>query len=82
MKLDLKLFATINDKAQASHFALELQKEHPTVKDLLTEIIVQIPSLEASVKSVLVAVNSEFAFPDQTINASDKIALSPPVSGG
>jgi len=82
MKLDVKLFATLKEKAQTSHFALELQKEHPTVKDLLTEIIVQIPSLESSMKSVLVAVNSEFAFPDQAINASDKIALFPPVSGG
>lgn len=82
MKLDVKLFATLKEKAQTGHFALELQKEQPTVKELLTEIIVQIPSLESSMKSALVAVNGEFAFPDQVINANDKIALFPPVSGG
>ena len=82
MKLDVKLFATLKEKAQTSHFALELQKEQPTVKDLLIEISVQKPSLASSMKSMLVAVNSEFAFLNQVINSGDEIALFPPVSGG
>jgi len=33
-------------------------------------------------KPILVAVNHEFAFPDQIISPHDEIALFPPVSGG
>ena len=82
MNLNVKLFATLKDKAQTGHLLLELKEERPTVKDLLTEIVAQRPVLESSMKSVLVAVNNEFAFPEQAINPSDEIALFPPVSGG
>ena len=44
--------------------------------------VAQQPSLESSMKSILVAVNHEFAFPDQVISPHDEIALFPPVSGG
>ena len=82
MNLNVKLFATLKDKAQTSHLLFELKEERPTVKDLLTEIVVQRPSLEVSMKSVLVAINNEFAFPEQAINPSDEIAIFPPGSGG
>lgn len=82
MNLTIKLFATLKDKAQASHLALEIKQQQPTVKDLLAEIICQKPLLGSSMKTVLVAVNKEFAFPEQTLNSNDEIALFPPVSGG
>jgi molybdopterin converting factor subunit 1 len=82
MNLTVKLFATLKDKAQASQLALELKQAHPRVTDLLAEIVAQKPALESSMKSILVAVNHEFAFPDQVISPKDEIALFPPVSGG
>jgi molybdopterin converting factor subunit 1 len=82
MKLNVKLFATIKAKAQASHLAIELENDQPTVMDLLGEISRQYPGLESSLKSVLVAVNSEYAFPEHILSGSDEIALFPPVSGG
>ncbi|MBI3340551.1 MAG: MoaD/ThiS family protein [Chloroflexi bacterium] len=82
MNLDVKLFATLKDRAQASRLALELKQEQPRVQDLLAEIVVQKPVLESSMKSVLVAVNKEFAFPEQILAPDDDIALFPPVSGG
>ncbi|MEW6401316.1 MAG: MoaD/ThiS family protein [Chloroflexota bacterium] len=82
MNLNIKLFATLKDKAQASYLLIELEEEQLTVKDLLTEIVAQIPALGSSMKSVLVAVNNEFAFSEQAINPGDEIALFPPVSGG
>ena len=82
MNVTVKLFATLKDKAQASQLALELKQPQPRVTDLLSEIVVQKPPLEASMKSILVAVNHEFAFPDQVILPHDEIALFPPVSGG
>jgi len=82
MNLTVKLFATLKDKAQASQLALELQQSAPRVADLLAEIVAQKPALETSMKSILVAVNHEFAFPDQILSPQDEIALFPPVSGG
>ena len=82
MKVNIKLFATLKDKAQTSQLVIELREEQPTVKGLLTEIVFQKPMLASSMKSVLVAVNNEFAFPEQAINPNDEIAIFPPVSGG
>ncbi|MBI5298501.1 MAG: MoaD/ThiS family protein [Chloroflexi bacterium] len=44
--------------------------------------LAQKPSLEPSIKSILVAFNHEFAFPDQILSPQDEIALFPPVSEG
>lgn len=82
MNVTIKLFATLKDKAQASQLALELKQSQPRVTDLLAEIVAQKPSLESSMKSLLVTVNHEFAFLDQVISPNDEIALFPPVSGG
>ncbi|MBI5932250.1 MAG: molybdopterin converting factor subunit 1 [Chloroflexi bacterium] len=82
MIVTIKLFATLKDKAQDSQLALELKQAQPRVTDLLAEIVAQKPSLESSMKSILVAVNHEFAFPEQVISPQDEIALFPPVSGG
>ena len=82
MKLNVKFFATLKEKAQTSHLVVELEDHQLTVADLLLELVRQKPLLESSMKSVLVAVNNEFAFPEQSLKASDEIALFPPVSGG
>ena len=82
MRLDVRLFATLKERAQAAHLELELMDGDPTVKDLLAEVVAQRPSLEPSMRSVLVAVNREFAFLEQVLQPGDEIALFPPVSGG
>ena len=82
MRLNVRLFATLKEKAQVGHLELELRDGGATVQDLLAEIVVQRPSLEPSMRSVLVAVNREFAFPEQVIRPGDEIVLFPPVSGG
>ena len=51
------------------------------VSDLMALLRDQYPAL-TGVKSVLVAVNSEYAEPGTLLNPSDEIALIPPVSGG
>lgn len=82
MKLGVSLFATLKERARAAHLELDLMDGDPTVKDLLAEVVAQRPSLEPSMRSVLVAVNREFAFPEQVLQPGDEIALFPPVSGG
>lgn len=82
MQLKVKLFATLKERAQSGTLLVELKEEQPRVMELLAEISRQYPGLETSVKSVLVAVNSEYAFPEQVLKAGDEVALFPPVSGG
>jgi molybdopterin converting factor subunit 1 len=51
------------------------------VADLLSDVHQQYPAIQG-IKSLLVAVNGEYAEPDQLINETDEVALIPPVSGG
>lgn len=51
------------------------------VGELLTQLRAQYPAL-AGIKSLLIAVNGEYAEPDQPLTLNDEIALIPPVSGG
>lgn len=51
------------------------------VSDLLDSLKRDYPRL-GELKSLLVAVNNEYAEPGQPITATDEIALIPPVSGG
>lgn len=51
------------------------------VSDLLDVLKTQYPRL-GELKSLLVAVNNEYAEPDTRITSTDEIALIPPVSGG
>lgn len=51
------------------------------VADLMRHLNSQYPAL-SGVKSVLVAVNSEYADSETVLKPSDEIALIPPVSGG
>ncbi|GAB3997772.1 molybdopterin converting factor subunit 1 [Spirosoma daeguense] len=51
------------------------------VSELLEQLYQSYPPL-AAIRSVMVAVNGEYAEVDQVIQQSDEIALIPPVSGG
>ncbi len=82
MKLTIRLFATLKEKARAASLSLEFQEDQITVRELLEKISREYPELAGSLKSVLTAVNKDFAFTDDLISAGDEIALFPPVSGG
>jgi len=55
--------------------------EGARVSDLLDKLYQDYPPL-AGIKSLLVAVNGEYAEADQVLGSKDEIALIPPVSGG
>ncbi|GAB3948791.1 molybdopterin converting factor subunit 1 [Spirosoma harenae] len=55
--------------------------ENARVGDLLNVLHQQYPKL-AGIRSLLVAVNGEYAETDQLLTSNDEIALIPPVSGG
>jgi len=81
MKIDVRLFATLKDRAGANSVAIDLP-DGSTVSQLLEQIASTYPALAPALPSTLVAVNQEFAFPPTPINAGDEVALFPPVSGG
>jgi molybdopterin converting factor subunit 1 len=82
MHLNIRLFATLKDRAGVSQVAVELSQQAPTVADLLSYLGQKMPVLLPSLGTVIVAVNQEFSFSDQLLHEQDDIVLFPPVSGG
>ncbi|SDK77426.1 molybdopterin synthase sulfur carrier subunit [Catalinimonas alkaloidigena] len=80
MELNLLLFGITREVVGASQLPYTLP-EAATVDALLAQLRNDYPPLQ-KLTSLLVAVNSEYAEPDQVLHPSDEIALIPPVSGG
>jgi molybdopterin synthase catalytic subunit len=79
--MNVKLFATLKDRAGANEISLDVP--YPvTVRELRDAIARQYPNLAALAERSVVSINREFAFNDDRLNASDEVALFPPVSGG
>ncbi|GAB3717521.1 hypothetical protein GCM10027592_59680 [Spirosoma flavus] len=74
------LFGITRDLAGQTVVSVSLP-ENAQVTDLLNQLHQDYPAL-ASIRSLLVAVNGEYADADQPIRQNDEIALIPPVSGG
>lgn len=81
MNVEIRLFATMKDKAGQPRIIVEIE-EPATVASLLQAVATQFPSLESSVDTALVSVNKAFASEETPIASGDEVALFPPVSGG
>lgn len=81
MELEVRLFASLKDRAGAERVAIAVD-DPVTVHRLTEALAASYPALEPALPTALVAVNRDFAFPDTPINAGDEVALFPPVSGG
>ncbi len=80
MSLKIALFGITRDIVGTS--LIELPAPAPTnVGELLAEMRRQYPAL-GDLRSCAVAVNNEYASPDQPLHTTDEIALIPPVAGG
>jgi len=62
-----KLNYELGEKADVTYLLEKLKSEYPSLKKL---------------SSLLIAVNNEYAEPEQVISEHDEIALIPPVCGG
>lgn len=78
--VSILLFGITRDLAGQSTVRIPLN-ENDRVADLLAYLHQQFPAL-AGIRSLLIAVNGEYAEADQVLNRTDEIALIPPVSGG
>lgn len=76
MKLEVKLFAMLRQRAGADSIEVELP-EGSTVEDLLGELVDLVGAMP-----VAVAVNREYSEAGRPLRPGDELALIPPVSGG
>ncbi|HEX9650735.1 MAG TPA: molybdopterin converting factor subunit 1 [Cyclobacteriaceae bacterium] len=79
MKIKVLLFGIAREIAGSS--SVELELENPKVDNLIKKLQDKHEEFR-QLKSVLVAVNNEYANPDQLLSSEDEIAVIPPVAGG
>jgi molybdopterin converting factor subunit 1 len=81
MKIQVKYFATLRDRAGVKEEDLELEAG-ATVARLKEFLQENHPAITESLPTVIVAVNREYAGDEQSLAPGDEVALFPPVSGG
>jgi len=74
-------FGAARDAVGGEEIDLELNPPANT-KTARTHLVTIYPALERFGKSLLLAVNQEYALPDREIKDGDELAVFPPVSGG
>ena len=80
IKFKVLLFGITRDLAGKSQLDIEVE-EGSNVSDLLEKLGDDFTQL-SELKSLMIAVNNEYAKPDHILKENDEIALIPPVSGG
>jgi molybdopterin synthase catalytic subunit len=81
MKIQVKYFATLRDRAGHREEEVELE-EGASVSDLKGSLSARNAQLAEALGSCLVSINHEFAFDGDPLNEGDEVAIFPPVSGG
>ena len=81
MRVDVRLFAAIREKAGIDAFELELP-QHATVEQARVMIAERYPSVASMLASAASAVNRDYATMETELHDGDELALIPPVSGG
>ena len=81
MNLTVHLFAAAKDLAGTSQVSVSLN-DGATVAELRRELAKRVPALADLLPRCAVAANQEFAGDDLVLNATDEVAVIPPVSGG
>lgn len=81
MQIHVKYFATLHDRAGHREEVVEVP-EGATIAELKQQLVERNGRLEGALDSALAAVNREYAFPEDTLQAEDEVAFFPPVSGG
>ena len=81
MKITVQLFAQARDLAGVPRVELDLDNGG-TVAELKAALVRARPALARIERSLMVAVNGEYAAGTLQLSAADEVACFPPVSGG
>lgn len=81
MELEIRLFATLKDRAGSNKVLVEVSAP-ATVQTIVEAIATRYPALAVALPTALVAVNKAFASPATAVQPGDEVAFFPPVSGG
>jgi len=81
MTVTVLLFAQARDAAGTSQVQVTL-KEGATIAELRTALPEQCSALSSLMPGLLIALDEQFATPDQIIQPQSRLACFPPVSGG
>jgi molybdopterin converting factor subunit 1 len=80
MQINVLAFGISRDIVGGSSVQIDLP-ETSTVSQLLDQLYADYPELK-KLRSLAVAVNTEYAANDQVLRARDEVVLIPPVAGG
>lgn len=80
-RVKLLFFATLRDRAGTKSMELDIPPDL-TIQGLKDKIANEYPNLKASMSSVLITINREYAFDEAVIPQNAELAMFPPVSGG
>ena len=81
MELKVRLFALYRERAGTREFSIEMPAG-ATVADLTDAVRVRYPRLAPPEVKIVVAVNADYAEPEDVLKPGDDVCLIPPVSGG
>jgi molybdopterin converting factor subunit 1 len=81
MKVKVKFFAILRERAGTSEFIKEIQ-EGSTVADLWGALQRDYPTLAVPGIRLLYAVNRDYVTPERILKDADEVVFIPPVSGG
>jgi MoaD family protein len=81
MKVRVQFYAQLRDLVGMRELELELPVG-ATVRDLLNQLYVERPVLDAHDNSILIGAGLEFVDRNYKLNPGETIAIMPPVQGG
>ncbi len=81
MRITIKLFALLRDRAGTSTVTLELP-EGATARSAADELATRFPAIASNLTSAAYAVNLAYVPAGTVLKNGDELALIPPVSGG
>jgi len=81
MKVTVKLFAIVRDRAGVSDVALDLPDE-ATIATAAEALALQFPAVESFLPRCAFALNLEYTSVSEPLKDGDELAVIPPVSGG
>ena len=80
MDIEIMAFGIARDIFGASTIRIKAE-DGSTVKELLENLQTTYPPLQ-ELRSVAIAINTEYASMDQVIKSGDEVVIIPPVAGG